>query len=88
MSFEQLYPTPVANTTDQDNKKIQSQIKKVEQEIERLESEIKTIDNKLSVPSSYDELTKDPNFFNSYNKLKKDLEAEMAKWEELSARLA
>ena len=42
---------------------------------------------KLTIPASYEELTKDPHFFNSYNKLKKDLEAEMAKWEDLSSKL-
>jgi ATP-binding cassette subfamily F protein 3 len=66
---------------------IQSQIKKSEEEIERLESEIKNLDNQLSVPETYDTLSKDPNFFNSYNKLKKDLELEMQKWEDFSAKL-
>lgn len=66
---------------------IQSQIKKTEENIERLESEIKLLDGKLAIPEAYNELTKDPNFFNSYNKLKKELEAEMAKWEELSGKL-
>ncbi len=67
---------------------IQSQIKKVEENIGRLESEIKLLDSKLAIPEAYNELSKDPNFFNSYNKLKKELEGEMAKWEELSAKLA
>jgi ATP-binding cassette subfamily F protein 3 len=75
----------------QEQKKIQtqlsSQIKKSEQEIERLELEIKNLDAKLAVPATYDELSKDPNFFNSYNKLKKELEVEMAKWEDLSSKL-
>ena len=75
----------------QEKKKLQtqmaSQIKKAEEQIEKLESEIKILDAKLSVPASYEELTKDPNFFNSYNKLKKDLETEMAKWEDLSSKL-
>jgi ATP-binding cassette subfamily F protein 3 len=66
---------------------IQTQIKKSEEEIERLESEIKKLDYQLSIPETYDTLSKDPNFFNSYNKLKKDLELEMQKWEELSAKL-
>jgi ATP-binding cassette subfamily F protein 3 len=76
---------------EQEKKKLQtqvaSQIKKAEQEIERLELEIKNLDAKLAVPATYDELSKDPNFFNTYNKLKKDLEVEMGKWEELSAKL-
>lgn len=79
---------PVVDTKAEDNKKIQTQLKKVEQEIERLENEIKSLDEKLAIPASYDELTKNPNFFNDYNALKKSLEAEMNKWEELSSKLA
>ncbi|MES2514512.1 MAG: ABC transporter ATP-binding protein, partial [Bacteroidota bacterium] len=83
---------PASDFEAAEKKKIQtqiaSQIKKVEEQIEKLETEIKSLDEKLAVPASYEELTKNPNFFNSYNKLKKDLEIEMAKWEDLSARLA
>lgn len=66
---------------------IQSQIKKVEEQIEKLELEIKELDNKLAIPASYDELTKDPNFFTSYNKLKNNLELELKKWEELNEKI-
>ena len=88
--------TNTANKTNSDfeaqekkkqQSQIQTQIKKSEEEIERLESEIKKLDHQLSIPETYDTLSKDPNFFNSYNKLKKDLELEMQKWEELSAKL-
>ena len=51
-------------------KEAQEIIKKSEEEIERLESEIKKLDTKLSVPETYEALSKDPNFFNSYNKCK------------------
>lgn len=67
---------------------IQSQIKKVEENITRLESEIKLLDDKLAIPEAYESLTKDPHFFSSYNTLKKELENEMAKWEDLSSKLA
>lgn len=80
--------TPAVDTKAEENKKIQSQLKKVELEIERLENEINTLDAKLAVPASYDELTKDPDFFNKYNQLKKNLETEMSKWEDLSGKLA
>lgn len=73
---------------DQEKKKIQSQLKKVEQDIERLEAEIKLLDEKLAIPEAYEELSKKPEFFASYNKLKQELEMEMAKWEELSAKLS
>ncbi|MBC7694283.1 MAG: ABC-F family ATP-binding cassette domain-containing protein [Burkholderiales bacterium] len=66
---------------------IQLQIKKAEEQIDLLEAEIKELDAKLAVPASYEELTKNPSFFNAYNKLKKDLEVEMQKWEDLSSRL-
>jgi ATP-binding cassette subfamily F protein 3 len=88
--------TNTANKTNSDfdaqekkkqQSQIQTQIKKSEEDIERLESEIKKLDDQLSIPETYDTLSKDPNFFNSYNKLKKDLELEMQKWEELSAKL-
>lgn len=76
---------------EQEKKKLQnqiaSQIKKSELEIERLELEIKNLNAKLAIPATYEELSKDPHFFNSYNKLKKDLELEMIKWEELNTKL-
>ncbi|MCD6018437.1 MAG: glycosyl transferase family 2 [Bacteroidetes bacterium] len=83
--------TPASDFEAAEKKKqqaqIQLQIKKAEEQIERLESEIKELDSKLAVPASYEELTKNPNFFNVYDKLKKDLEFEMQKWEDLSSRL-
>lgn len=67
---------------------IQLQIKKAEEQIELLETELKDLDAKLAIPASYEELTKNPNFFNAYNKIKKDLEIEMQKWEDLSSQLS
>ena len=84
--------TPSSDFETAEKKKLQtqiaSQVKKAEENIERLESEIKTLDTKLAVPETYDELSKDANFFNGYNKLKKELETEMQKWEELSSKIA
>ena len=67
---------------------IASQLKKTEEQIEKLEAEIKSLDDKLAVPEAYESLTKDPHFFSSYNALKKELENEMAKWEDLSSKLS
>jgi ATP-binding cassette subfamily F protein 3 len=72
---------------EQEQKQIRSQIKKSEEEIERLEKEIKLCDDKLSNPDTYEKLVNDKTFFDKYNSLKKKLEAEMGKWEELSAKL-
>jgi ATP-binding cassette subfamily F protein 3 len=73
---------------EQEQKQVRSQIKKAEEEIERLEKEIKLCDDKLSNPETYDKLVNDKTFFDNYNSLKKRLEAEMGKWEELSAKLS
>lgn len=73
---------------EQEQKQVRSQIKKAEEEIERLEKEIKACDDKLSNPTTYNQLVNDKAFFDNYNSLKKKLESEMARWEELSAKLA
>lgn len=78
----------VVDSNEQEQKQIRSQIKKVESEIERLEAEIKKCDDKLSNTETYNQLVNDKAFFDNYNKLKTSLEAEMQKWEELSAKLA
>lgn len=66
---------------------IQSQLKKVEEKVTQLESEIKQIDLQLANPDTYNELTKNPDFFNQYNQLKNNLELEMKKWEDLTNSL-
>ena len=61
----------------------QNQIAKSENQIEKLETAIKTIDEKLMHPEQYQEAVNDKDFFSNYEKLKKQLEEEMKKWEEL-----
>lgn len=78
---------PAVDANEQEQKQIRNQIKKVEGEIERLEAEIKKCDEKLSNTETYNQLVNDKAFFDNYNKLKTSLEAEMKKWEELSAKL-
>jgi ATP-binding cassette subfamily F protein 3 len=91
VSISEKKQAPLSDFEAQEKKKslanLQAQIKKSEEQIDRLESEIKKLDNQLSIPATYDLLSKDPNFFNSYNQLKKDLEIEMQKWEDLNAKL-
>lgn len=80
-----------SNTVDvqkeAEQKQIKSQIKKVEENISNLEVKIKECDDKLSDASQYDKLVNDKTFFDNYNQLKSNLEKEMEKWEELSAKL-
>lgn len=78
---------PKQETNTNDAKKIKADLDKCEKRIADLEAEIKTLDNKLADAAEYEKLTKDANFFSNYDKLKKQLEEEMGKWEELSEKL-
>ncbi len=63
--------------------KIQRQIEKTENEIENLETEIAEIEKKLSAPTN----DFDSDFFNNYEKIKKDLSDKMQEWEDLQEQL-
>lgn len=78
---------PKQEVNANDAKKIKAELDKCEKRIADLEAEIKTLDTKLADANEYEKLTKDPNFFSNYDKLKKQLEEEMGKWEELSEKL-
>jgi ATP-binding cassette subfamily F protein 3 len=66
----------------------QQQISKSEKQIEKLEAQIKELDAKLADPDQYQTATADKEFFPKYEKLKKQLEEEMKKWEDLQAKAA
>jgi ATP-binding cassette subfamily F protein 3 len=83
---------PIANeiekkTNEAEQKQIKSQIKKAEENISALEEKIKECDDKLANADEYQKLMNDKTFFDNYEKLKKGLESEMEKWEELSEKL-
>jgi len=73
---------------EKDLKQFQHQIARTEKQIEKLEAEIKAIDEKLSNPELYQQTVSDKDFFSKYENLKKQLEEEMKKWEELQGKLA
>src|SRR6218665_2788319 len=82
-------PQPVADKANEaEQKQLRSQIKKAEEAISSLEAKIRECDSKLANPDEYTKLMNDKVFFGNYEKLKKDLEAEMEKWEELSSKLS
>jgi ATP-binding cassette subfamily F protein 3 len=66
---------------DKKIRKAESNVSDSEEKIEKLEVEIEKINELLSDP---DKMNEDPSLFTSYDKLKKQLEAEMHKWEELT----
>ncbi|MFI5163697.1 MAG: ABC-F family ATP-binding cassette domain-containing protein [Bacteroidia bacterium] len=71
-----------------EQQQFQNQISKAERLIEKLEAQIKDLDAQLADPDQYQEATADKEFFPKYEKLKKQLEEEMKKWEELQGKLA
>ncbi|MFL5753115.1 MAG: ATP-binding cassette domain-containing protein [Bacteroidia bacterium] len=73
---------------DKEQKQLKNQVAKSEKEIERLEVEIKLLDGKLSNPDFYNEALKDKSFFENYNKLKSQLEAELKNWEDLCGKIS
>jgi ATP-binding cassette subfamily F protein 3 len=73
-----------AKNQDGDANKIKKAIGLAEQNIEKLEKQIATIDDQLRDAAQYQKLTNDPQFFTKYEALKKQLDEEMKKWEELS----
>ncbi len=66
-------------------KSLNNKLSKVEAKINKLEREISEIDVELAV--NYDATIAQPNFFDSYEQKKKDLQIAMQQWEEVSVSL-
>jgi ATP-binding cassette subfamily F protein 3 len=74
-------------SNDKEIARIKKAIGQSEIQIEKLEKEIALIDDQLKIPDHYQKLTADPNFFSNYEMIKKQLDTEMKKWEDLGAEL-
>lgn len=72
---------------DKEVKRIKNAISKSEENITRLESKLAELDTQLQNPETYKQFMNDPQFFEEYNKVKTDLEAEMGKWEKLNEEM-
>ncbi|GAB5399047.1 MAG: ABC-F family ATP-binding cassette domain-containing protein [Aureisphaera sp.] len=66
-------------------KSLNNRLSKVEASIGKLEREIKEIDVELSI--NYEETIAKPNFFDEYQKKKKDLEQLMEQWAEITEEI-
>ena len=80
--------TEIQREKEKELKNLQNQVTKSEKEIENLETKIKEFDAKLNDPEQYKVITNDPKAFGQYEDLKKKLETEMKKWEELTAKIS
>ncbi|GGZ72648.1 glycosyl transferase family 2 [Algibacter mikhailovii] len=81
-------PKVKKQTSYEDQKKIKSlnnKLSNVESKINQIEREIKAIDLELEV--NYEETTSKPDFFDTYQKKKKDLEDLMEKWEDIQMEI-
>jgi len=63
-------------------KRLKNAAEKAEQEVTRLDKEIAAIDEQLKDAVQYQQLTKDPDFFNKYEALKKQQQQAVEKWEQ------
>jgi ATP-binding cassette subfamily F protein 3 len=71
-------------TDEKAEKRRKADLDKCEQRIAELEQKIARTEQELADPARFQELSKDPAFFATYEALKKELDAEMVKWETLS----
>lgn len=72
--------------SDKEMKQLQTQLRNCEMKVEELETEIKKAEEKLADPELYSNQQEASVFLNKYEALKKELDAQMLKWEELLAK--
>ncbi|RLD38965.1 MAG: ABC transporter ATP-binding protein [Bacteroidetes bacterium] len=82
---KQAYINKKAN--DKELRKLENQLLGVEKEIAKMEVEIEISDSQLADPEKYKELINDSSFFESYQKLKTNLESRLNDWEKVSLEL-
>ncbi len=68
-------------------RKTQNKLQKTEAEIEKQEAHIQGLDEALMDPEKFKEMSKDPDYFEKYEKDKQRLESLMLNWESLSEEL-
>ncbi len=70
---------------DKEAKRNKAELDKCEKRITELEQRIADTEKALADPVQFQELSKKPEYFSSYEQLKKELDQEMVKWEMLSS---
>jgi ATP-binding cassette subfamily F protein 3 len=85
---EKKEPKP-ENNNEKDAKLLRNKVQKLENEIEELEQKISEMDTTLADTEKYQlALSKNPNVFTDYEKLKNTLDVKMKEWEDLNSRLS
>ena len=73
--------------SDKEFRKLENKLKAVEKDIAKMEMELEKADAQLADPEKYKELIKNPAFFESYQKLKTNLESRLNEWEQISLEI-
>lgn len=68
-------------------RKHRNDVEKLEKSIETLEAEVEDLDEKLQDPVQFQELSKEPDFYQKYEEKKSKLEGMMEKWEKAQQEL-
>jgi ATP-binding cassette subfamily F protein 3 len=72
--------------SDKEIKQLQTQLRNCEVRVSELENDIKNAEVKLADPSLYSNQQESAAFLNKYDSLKKELDEQMGKWEELLSK--
>ena len=72
---------------EKEAKRVKNAINKSEENITKLEAKMAEMDGKLQHPDTYKQYMNDSKFYEEYNKVKAELETEMARWEKLGEEL-
>lgn len=72
---------------EKEAKRVKNAINKSEENITKLEAKVAEMDGKLQHPDTYKQYMNDAKFYEEYNKVKAELETEMARWEKLGEEL-
>jgi ATP-binding cassette subfamily F protein 3 len=80
---EQANKKPANQLSDKEAKQLQTQLRNCEVRVSELEAEIKIAEEKLADPNLYSNQQESAMLLKKYEQLKKELDEQMLKWEEL-----
>jgi ATP-binding cassette subfamily F protein 3 len=83
---EQSNKKPTSQLSDKELKQLQTQLRNCEVRVSELEVEIKSAEEKLADPELYSNQQESAMVLKKYEQLKKELDEQMLKWEELLAK--
>jgi ATP-binding cassette subfamily F protein 3 len=83
---EQAHKKPTSQLSDKEAKQLQTQLRNCEVRVSELEAELNIAEEKLADPNLYSNQQESALLLKKYEQLKKELDEQMLKWEELSEK--